>query len=369
MTSQMISTATDRVQSLSQSIKQGLAKGQDYVDLLDQLCQTTAPDSLLTATSKLVELKLSNAFVEFPQHYAPQDYYLLFMGRLLDMHDNHAVKIVEDSAHHTLSARLGDSDVRTSFKFELPEQAGVGGAFFADQDDHETLFYLDTEHKVLKFSNHALVNFFIVRQLQKVSDVALDAVVQPLIDFAHYLASDLDFTVDYGILETDNATEFALANPDLDLTVIDKLFVATTDTSHPLLNLPHNNGAELVLERGIKMSLSFDVADPTHSWFFKVIDPDSQYSFFFVLLHSKLVRDWYLANRDDLRIQSSPLISRHDSRVVTKSDSDSVIAESGDEPKDKEATVTYRPKATKPRRQRFDDYDVAEDDDSEKEGN
>lgn len=376
MSNQMISTATDRVASLSQSIKHGLAAGQEYVDLLDQLCQTDSASDLLDAMAKLVNLKLSNAFVEFPQHYVPQDYYLLFMGRLLDMHDNHALQIVEDGEHHTLSGKLGDTEVKTAFKFELPKQAGIPGAFFADQTDHEPLFYLDPDDKVLKFSNHALVNYFIVRQLKKVSDIALDAVVKPLMDFAHYLAEDLDFKVDYGILETANKTEFDLANPQLDLTVIDRLFVATTDTDQQLLNLPHNNGAELVLDRGIKLILSFDPADPTHSWFFRVVDPDGEYSFFFVLLHFKLVRDWYLNNREDLHVQSAPLINQTaaaaSSTAVVKA-----VAESGHEPDDLQATVVYQPKEParvistvgKNRSQRFDDYDAPDDNaDSGKEG-
>lgn len=378
MTSQMISTATDRVASLSQSIKKGLTAGEEYVDLLDQLCQTDSADELLDAVAKLVDLKLSNAFVEFPQHYVPQDYYLLFMGRLLDMHDNHALQIVEDSEHHTLSGKLGETEVETEFKFELPKQAGVAGAFFADQTDHETLFYLNPDEKILRFSNHALVNYFIVRQLKKVSDVALDAVVKPLMDFAHYLAEDLDFTVDYGILETANKTEFDLANPQLDLTVIDRLFVATTDTDQQLLNLPHNNGAELVLDRGIKLILSFDPADSTQSWFFRVVDPDSNYSFFFVLLHFKLVRDWYLDNREALHVQSAPLITAGSARV-TSTAVVNAIAESGQEPDDLQATVVYRPKEParvvstvhKHRGQRFDDYDVPDNpdnDDNEKEG-
>lgn len=366
MTKQMISTATDRVNSLSQSIKQGLLKGKEYVNLLDQLCQTDSASDLLDATAKLVHLQLDDAFVEFPQHYAPQDYYLLLMGRLLDMHQNHSLKIAEDSSKRTLVANFVDAEIDTNFTFELPKQSGMDGAFFESQKTHEPLFYLNPTERILRFSNHALINFFIVSELQHVSDVALDAVVKPLMDFAHYLADDLDFTVDYGILEPANETKFALANPQLDLTVIDKLFVATTDTSYKLLNLPQNNGAELVLERGIKLILSFAVNDQTHSWFFQVLDPKNQYSFFSVLLHFKLVREWYLANREALSVQSKPLLTSSKQRVVS-SHIEHIIAESGNEPQNLSATVIYQPKEHEQHRRQFDDYDVM-DEGSEKEG-
>lgn len=360
MTKQMISTATDRVTTLSQSIKKGLSKGQEYVDLLDQLCQTDSAKELLDATTKLVHLKLDNAFVEFPQHYLPADYYLLFMGRLLDMHQNDGLKVEEDRSNHTLMAKLGDQEVDCSFKFELPDSPAAKGSFFADQEEHEPLFYLNLEDHYLRFSNRALVNFFIVREMQHASDVALDAVIQPLIDFAHYLADDLDFQVDYGILETANKTKFALANPKLALTIIDKLFVATTDSAYQLLNLPHNNGAELVLERGIKLVLSFETDDSRRAWSFKVVDPDEKYSFFSVLLHFKLVRDWYLDNREALHVRSLPLLAKADHRLPTTK-KETFVAESGEEPADKSTTVVYQPKDdgdSHEKRQRFDDYDA-----------
>ena len=50
---QMISTAADRVRSLSDSIAQGLEVGQRYVALLNQLTSTKDPKELLAATDKL----------------------------------------------------------------------------------------------------------------------------------------------------------------------------------------------------------------------------------------------------------------------------------------------------------------------------
>ncbi|MFR0772033.1 MAG: hypothetical protein ACLSH6_10200 [Limosilactobacillus pontis] len=51
-----------------------------------------------------------------------------------------------------------------------------------------------------------------------------------------------------------------------------------------LMNLPHNSGAELLLDQGIKFDLSFDPDDYSQEWAFAVKDPGEQVSFFDILL-------------------------------------------------------------------------------------
>ena len=225
---QMISTAADRVRSLSDSIAQGLEVGQRYVALLNQLTSTKDPKELLAATEKLEGLSLENAFVKFPQHYQLADYYLLLMARMLELNNESGLTIEENDIHHQLLAKISPMEDQERFTFEIDPRNG--GAFFAEQHHHEPLFYLNLKHQILKFSNRALVDFFIVRQTQKFSDLDLQAVVQPMIKFALLLEKQLDFVIDLGILETGNGARFRLQKPDLPLTIIDRLFVKTTDT-------------------------------------------------------------------------------------------------------------------------------------------
>ena len=91
-------------------------------------------------------------------------------------------------------------------------------------------------NKLMQFNNRALVNYFIVYALKQHTDLELRDAVKPLIDFAKYLQKDLDFTIDLGILATANDRRFMLNKPELPLTVIDRLFVATADEDYMLMN-------------------------------------------------------------------------------------------------------------------------------------
>ena len=80
----MISSPQARLTALSASFKDVLKLGRHYVELLDQLAETEDAQEMLAATTQLAELDLQNTFVDFPQHYQAADYYLIFMGRLLE---------------------------------------------------------------------------------------------------------------------------------------------------------------------------------------------------------------------------------------------------------------------------------------------
>lgn len=303
---QMVSTATEKVQALSDSLTDGLRIGEQYVGLLNDLCQKTDPQDLLSAVMKLNKINLSSPFVKFPQHYEPADYYLLFMGRLLELGNIQGMTLEEDNVSHRLSMACQHLSEETKFKFELDRNNG--GAFFTEQEKHEPLFYISLEKKVLRFSNRALVNFFVIREAERYSDLDIQATLKILMDFTEILANELDFVNDLGILNPSNDVEFPLQAPELNKQIIDKLFVKTTDTDFMLLSMPKNNGALLNLDRQIRLTLFYDPDDYSQQWKFKVVDPDQQYSFFDVLLHYSIIREWYLNNREALAVRSDPLI-------------------------------------------------------------
>ncbi|MGN1279168.1 MAG: hypothetical protein ACI4T4_00635 [Limosilactobacillus sp.] len=296
-----------KISALSDSFKQVLKRGQQYVGLLDQLAQTSDASELLAAAAKLSEQDLHNAFVDFPQHYQAADYCMLFMGRLLEMHDVTSVTVDENGQHEFVAkvAPLEDA----VFKFVVSEN---GEAAFTEQTQQQPIFYMNLKQRLFQFNNRALVNYFIVYALKKHSDLELRDAIKPLIEFANELASDLDFTINLGILNTANDQRFKLREPNLQLTVIDRLFVKTGETDYMLMNLPHNSGAELLLDQGIKFDLSFDPDDYSQEWAFQVKDPGEQVSFFDILLHYTMVRQWYLADRAALAVRSDQLILAED---------------------------------------------------------
>lgn len=297
----IVTSPSERVQALSDSFKDVLSLGQKYVDLLDQLAQTKDAKNLLSAANKLTKMDLANAFINFPPHYKAADYYLIFMDRLLKMHGDTAVNVAENELNHEFEATVAAIGGEAIFKFEVDSR---GEAAFTEQSQHEPLFYLSLEDKLMQFNNRALVNYFIVYALKQHTDLELRDAVKPLIDFAKYLQKDLDFTIDLGILATANDRRFMLNKPELPLTVIDRLFVATADEDYMLMNLPRNNGAELLLDQGTKLDIAFDPDDYSQEWAFLVKDSDEQVSFFDVLLHYDLVREWYLANRSALAVRT-----------------------------------------------------------------
>lgn len=306
MSSQKIVSATvDRVSELSASIKQGLATGQRYVDLLDQLVTTSDAEKLLEATRKLVQLDLNNPFVHYPQHYQAADYFLLMMDRLLQLNGVEGLTVIENDASHQLRGVLDSLGRNDNFSFRY--DPAHNGAFFVDQANDELLFFVDLKENELRFSNRALVNSFIAQGLRQHNDLELAESVKPLVAFARLLAKQLDFHIDLGILESGKQVSYQIAKPDLDLTMIDRLFVATAETDYMLMNLPKNNGAELRLE-GVKLQISMDPSDYSRVWSFVVLDPDEHTSFFDLLLHYPLVRQWYLQNRSAVAVRSLPLI-------------------------------------------------------------
>lgn len=305
----IVTSPSERVQALSDSFKDVLSLGKQYVELLDQLAQTKDTKQLLAATIKLAKMDLANAFVDFPPHYQAADYYLIFMDRLLKMHGDSAVNVAENELNHTFEASMASIGSETIFKFEIDSR---GEAAFTEQSQHEPLFYLSLEDKLMQFNNRALVNYFIVYALKEHTDLELRDAVKPMIAFAKYLQKDLDFTIDLGILATANDRRFMLDKPDLALTVIDRLFVATADKDYMLMNLPRNNGAELLLDQDTKLDIAFDPDDYSQEWAFLVKDPEEQISFFDVLLHYELVRKWYLTDRASLAVRTDHMIIADD---------------------------------------------------------
>lgn len=301
----IVSNTINQVAALSNSIKEGLELGQRYTELLDELITTTDDEKVLAATTKLTKLDLTNAFVKLPQHYQAADYFLLMMDRLLTLHNIDGLEIFENDRHQ-LSATLHQFEEQVTFAFSF--DAEHQGAFFKEGVNHESLFFIDLINRQLCFSNHALVDFFVETEYKHFSDLAIQAAVKPLIDFANLLSDELGFSIDLGILNPANDCNIRLSKPEMDLTMIDKLFVATADTSFMLFTLPHNNGALLKLERGIELRIFYDKDDYSHEWFYNVTDPDGQVSFFDLLIHYSLLRDWYLANRADVAVRSLPLI-------------------------------------------------------------
>lgn len=131
------------------------------------MASTDQAEDLLTAASKLTEQDLHNAFIDLPQHYQAADCYMLFMGRLLEMHQVASVTVDENQQHEFVATIDPLTDAR--FKFVV---GANGEAAFTEQSQQQPLFYMNLNQRLFQFNNRALVNYFIVYALKKHSDLS-----------------------------------------------------------------------------------------------------------------------------------------------------------------------------------------------------
>lgn len=301
--------ATQHLHSFSKAVKTGLKIGDQYVQLIDQLVDTDDLEELLAAAQKLAVFKLDNQFVKLPHQYRPQDYYLLFVGRVLELHSDQSLQLNLHEANWSLTGQLGPIAGLTDFEFVL-EKSDNGGAFFTETRSNERLFYLNLERRMIRFNNRALVNLFVVELAKSTDSSDIEQAINPLIALTHYLKQDLGFSIDFGILDAANGAQYYLQESSLPTNVIDKLFVQTEGTEYMLLNMQDHIGATLTVDEHTDLSLfASDGTDGQgNNWLFSVVDSRQAISFFDILVRYPLIRQWYLDNREVLEVKSDPLV-------------------------------------------------------------
>ncbi|MGV0168691.1 hypothetical protein ACRYI5_08805 [Furfurilactobacillus sp. WILCCON 0119] len=297
---------SQRFRIYNNNIKDGIRNGIKFTQHLDQLTETTSTDELLVAATALFSFTMDTDFVTFPHQYSAADYYLLFMGRLLELHDQTGLSLTSAADHEELSMSLAALGDKPAFKFVLVGGHN-GGAFFTDRASGLHLFYLNLERQQLRFNSKAFVDLFAVTLNDQVAADRM-AGINALITFAKDLEHDYDFSVDYNLLEATNGTQYKTKHAILPAGTVDRLFVASADSHYMLQNAPEGNGAVIELEDGLVFGIvnAGSVTEPR--WVMTTTDPDNNVSLMNVLLHYKFICQWYLDNRADLEIQSDPLI-------------------------------------------------------------
>lgn len=298
-------STSDHLHDFSKEVKVGLAKGQNYIKLVDQLVDTADFEELLSAAQQLLTFDIDSEYVKFPHLHSAADFYLMFVERFLQMHDNSALQIEMNQADWSLTGHFSDLSEVVQFKFKV-EQSDNGGAFFTEQKTGEKLFYLNLERRMIRINNHSLINLFVVDLAQDFDPDQLEMAISPIISLINYLKQDLGFSIDLGILDTDSSAQYFIQKTNLSLTIIDKLFVRTNETGYMLMNVDHGVGAKLLLDH--KTNIQILQAANGANWYFKVEDEDDSLSLFDVLVNHDVIKNWYLDNRDELEVKTDPLI-------------------------------------------------------------
>lgn len=292
----------------NEGLKNGLANGEKFTALMDQLIDTTDGEVLLAAAQKLADFKLDSAYVTFPHQYKNADYYLIFMSRLLSMHQDEQATLKtrphSEALYHVFDALSDDY----TFLYQVVDGKN-GGAYYREQTTGENLFYIHLERRLLRFNSAAFTNLFINKLLLKDTDVSkINTVLATLINFGHDLQDDFGFNVDFNILDVNNAARYELRQANLSGEVLDKLFVLAAEHNYMLRNSPSGHGAEIELPGALVVDV-FDAGAPkTAKWVLTVRDSEQRVSWFDVLLHFDFMRDWYLSNIEALEIKADPLV-------------------------------------------------------------
>lgn len=286
-------------------LKAGLANGYQFTELVDQLLLTNDANQLLTAVLKLINFDLNTKQVQFPNQYQKNDWYLLFMTRLLELHQNSNFSLASATDHQELGLFLAGSGVRARFQFEL-DTSYNGGAFFTEIETKRRLFYLNLAKKELFFNSHDLVELFGTELRAIISADARMTAIHVMMDFAAALSSDFGFTVDYNILTVANTYQFEFKEANLAPELLDKLFVLSAKDEIIMQNATDGYGAKLALPGNIIVNLLQNIGNDNQPfWYLTVIDANERQSWFDVLMNYDFIYQWYQTDLASLEIQAN----------------------------------------------------------------
>lgn len=311
-------------------IEASLQKGLEFSRLLKTALESTQPTNLLAAITELLQLQLGSKQVEFPNQYHNNDWYLLLMTRMLELNQVDGYSLASASDHQELGVFLAGSGTKVRYQFS---NATTTGAFFTEIETNKRLFYLDLEQQKLTFIGQDIINLFIVQADLKLSATESEAVIDVLTHFANLMAHQLNFTIDYSILETSNDYRFETTATSLPNQVLDKLFIGSAGADILMQPVESGYGARLVL--GPELELQFLQVDDgslrSDLWHFVVLDDQAKASFFNILVNYPFLQRWYLENRDILEVKPlNELGVNPDEHLATEVKVDP-IAKSGDE--------------------------------------
>lgn len=283
-------------------IKNGLQAGLKFTKLLDVFLGTKSANDLLEALGELLRLQLGSTQVTFPHQYQANDWYQLFMTRVLEMYQMSDFSLVSATDHEELGIFLAGTGTKVRYQFT---QADINGAFFTEIETGKRLFYLDLKKAKVIFNSADIIDLFIVQETNQITGEESELAMYVLKTFAQLLANELGFKIDYSILETNNDYHFETVSKELSSQILDKLFIASAKVNVLMQPVEKGYGAKLILNDELELKfLQNKMADKSFNggWYFEVIDTQAKASFFNILASYPFLQRWYLENRKVLEI-------------------------------------------------------------------
>lgn len=295
---QSLST-TGRLMAYRDQLKQSLDNGIRFTEILNQLITTKDAKKLFDSIQKLSTYQLDSAYLIYPQQYSRPDFYLIFLGRLLGMHQSEKLILQSNEKNDELYHEFPGIDSLGYFTFV---ENSDGSAYYVEQHTQESLFLIDFNKQLLLFNSEALTNLLLVNLREKVSPETLRKFELQLLLIGKFMKEDFGFDVDFNILDPSNYAFYPIMDDQMPQAALDKLFIVASNAGRMLVT-GSNNEAKLDLGQGIEMIVC---PDQNGQWKIQIKDPDNRVSWFDILNKYDFIRDWYLGNIDSLEIKNDP---------------------------------------------------------------
>lgn len=292
-------STTGRLMAYRDQLKKNLDNGIRFTEILNELITTNDPMVLLKSIQQLSTYQLDSAYLIYPQQYTRPDFYLIFLSRLLGLHQAEKLVLQANEKNDELYHEFPGIDQLGYFTFvENPD----GSAYYVEQHAQEALFFIDFNKHLLLFNSEALTNLLIVKLKKEISEETLRKFELQLLAIGKFMKEDYGFDVDFNILDPSNYASYVIMDDQMPQVALDKLFITASNAGYMLITGMQNE-AQLKLSRGIEM-----VVEPQSNgqWIIKINDPDNRISWFDVLNKYDFIRDWYLENLESLEIKNDP---------------------------------------------------------------
>lgn len=301
-------STTGRLLAYNDELKKNLKNGIKFTDILDKLIETDDPYELLDAVTALSTYQLNSSYLVFPQQYSQSDYYLIFLNRLLQLHENEKVVIQSSDRNDELYHEFPGINHQGYFVFRL-EDGFEGGAYYTEKKTGEVLFYINFNQKLLHFNSSAITNLLVVKYGAMFNYKVVKELESYLVDLGNYFKEDFGFDVDFNIMDASNNAYYKFTKQEIPQDALDKLFIAASKENFMLVT-DLNDDAILKLDNNVELIITDRPVEQEKSgfnWGMSIQDQNEKVAWFDLLFKYSFLKDWYLNNLKELEIESNQL--------------------------------------------------------------
>ncbi len=307
-------STADRLVEYNQQLKDNLNAGLYFTEVLDTLIKTDDVNELLKAVQILASYQLDSSYLVYPLQYSRADFYLIFVNRLLGLHEDETIILQSSEQKQSLYHEFPGINDRGIFKFAV-NPANNQQAFYVEEKTGLRLFFIDFEKKQLYFNSQDLTKLLLVNYRDQVQKHILKHFERYLVALGQYLQADYGYEVDFNFFDAtyDKLYQMQTATDPDD--ALDKLFVKSSQAG--LMLISGMNGEAVLKLKGQVVLTLFNkdlVQDTQPCWVMKVDDPDNQVSLFDLLVDNDFLVDWYLENENDVQIRCHEVFMEADDK-------------------------------------------------------